>query len=336
MIHWILAAAIILAVPVYATAQTYDTPDTLVVSLSHPIYMKVDPEGHIVITGVIHNDSPHSYVGNVQVLARLYDSTGTRLVEVTHGNTHLEVIPPKSYSPFTIRSNTSDPSIQSAVASLLFFEQANPKPLGLDVNIQTDTTPTTVTLSDSAGAPHTDTQIYVAYHDAFEPPRILAIHAYDIGDIAQYGFSDAVDLYGPPPGARGYMIFAQSDVFSADMVKTRLPVIPPILAGPTAFIQDTWIANDTNHRTNSLHVNQTSTINVSVYGTEPLASHLYMHIKQIGNDIPVFLNNTQITPNGTVSIPWVPQTTGPHYAEIFLWSDTTAPQSGPLILFGVE
>lgn len=336
MLRWVLVAAILLMVPAYAAAQTYDTPDTLVVSLSHPIYMYVDPEGHIVITGIIQNDSTHSYVGNVQVLARLYDSTGSRLVEVAHGYTHLEVIPPKSSSPFTIRSDTADPSIKTAVASLLFFEQAGPKPPGLDVNVKTDTSPTTITLSDSAGAPHSDVQVYVAYHDAFEPPRILAIHSYHVGDIEQYGSSDAVELYGPPPGARGYMVFSQSGVFSTDVTKVRLPTISPIPTGPSAFIQDAWIANDTGHRTNNLHVNRTATMNVSVYGPEPLTSHLYMHIKQIGNDIPVFLNNTQITPNGTVSIPWTPDTVGSHYAELFLWSDLTMPQSGPLILFRVE
>ena len=325
-----------LVVPVYAAAQTYDTPDTLVVSLSHPIYMHIDPEGHIIITGIIQNDSTHSYVGNVQVLARLYDSTGSRLVEVARGYTHLEVIPPKSSSPFTIRSDAADPSIKTAVASLLFFEQASPKPPGLDVHVQTDTWPATVTLSDSAGAPHSDVQIYVAYHDAFEPPRILAIHSYTVGDIEQYGSSDTVQLYGPPPGARGYMIFAQSGVFSTDVTKVRLPMVSPIPTGPSAFIQDAWIANDTGNRTGILLVNQTAAINVSVHGTEPLMSHLYMHIKQIGNDVPVFLNNTQITPNGTVSISWTPETVGSHYAELFLWSDMTAPQSGPLILFRVE
>lgn len=324
---------ILLLVPASAISQTYDTLPTLVVALDGPLYLSADQDGHAVVYGMVRNDSTNSYVGNVQVVAKFYDSYNQ--VVISNGTTHLEVIPPGASSPFTIRTISPQPGITMVTASLLFFESANPKSQGLTIHTH-DVSPLGITLRDTAGTPHTNPHVYVIYHDHFEPPRILEIHTFAIHDIPQYGHANVTVANPPPAGAGGYMIFAQSDVFSAGAAGGPLPPSTYDIS-PGAFINDTWVSDMDGVRTNVVSANHTVTIHASIHTDDDADYTLYVQVTRIGEAAPSLLSAHTTTGNSTVVVEWTPEP-GRYYAELFLWGDigTATPQQGPLVLFRVE
>ena len=340
-------AAIMLVVPAIALAQTYDTPASLVVTISGPTYLVVDQDGYAVVTGVVHNDSEYAYVGNVQVQARFYDGSGNEPLDVAVGATHLEVIPPGSSSPFTVRSTAPDPRINEAATTLLLFDSSGPKPAGIGLEaVVGDSGGIFVTASDTAGAPHTNVTVHVAYHDAFDPPRILSISTIKMGDMPIDGTLNATAADQFPLSARGYLVFAESDVFSSKSVAGRLPAPTEAPAGPAAHVREAWISDDTGERTSTVERGQEVAFNASVVSAAAGGDGpywLYLQVKSLGDDdypVVVFLDRTEVSLDGevSVSIPWSAPEPGHYFAEAVLSGDLNVPvaEPGPVVLFTVE
>ena len=331
---WLYVAAIVaLLAPAVALAQTYDTPQTLAVVISPPFYTYVDADGHAVATGMVRNESDTAYVGNVVIQARFYgESTPLPLDAVTAG-TLLEVIPPGGSSPFVARSSEPDPRIKSAVASLQMFDPSNPKIPGLAVGRPADGL---LRIHDTVGSPHTNITIHIAYHDAFDPPRVLGTSTHHMGDM---GIGGSLDLATPgeyPAGARGAMAFAESDAFSSDTASWRIGDMPSAPPPLPAQILDAWMANQTGARTSAAAAHQNVTLNAAVHVPEGEGQYwLYVQVSSKESGGVVLLERIEV--DGAASVSWIPTHEGEYIAEMFLWGEAGTPASrpGPILLLTV-
>ncbi|MXY37668.1 MAG: hypothetical protein F4Z11_04405 [Cenarchaeum sp. SB0666_bin_15] len=325
----------LLMVPVLISAQTYDTPSTLRVYISNPIYKYVDADGYTTVTGTIHNESNLSYVGNVAILVQFYGSTGDTPLYSEISTTSLQVIPPKSTSPFSIRSPEPDIRIVDAIPSILIFEQADPKPLGLytDMDIITGN----VTVSDVAHSPHTNVTIHVTYRDVFEPPRILRVDTYMLGDMDMDNTLQT-NIYGNMPyNTKSIAIHAESDVFSSYGIERSI-FYNAAPSYPDSYITDVWIYSD-DTRTTLLTIHENVTLGAGVHLDTNNTHWLYMQIKPQDDSTIIFLERAQIqSPDVEVVIPWTPLDIGDYILEVFLRSGLDTPISvpGPILLFAVE
>ncbi len=337
---WILLAVIAcmgLLVPTYAMAQTYDTPSSLVVVLPNPSYLYVDSDGYATVTGIVENNSDHSYIGNVQVLTRFYDNANEEPLAVNVSSISLDVLPPKSSSPFVIKSPSPDFSYVWAISSLQFFDSTNPKLTGLEMNhIQYDNGIITLNVTDSIEAPHTNVRMYVAYHDTFDPPRILSVSEHNLGDL-EAGHTLSVDIQDAIPyGTGGFMIFAESDFFSSNMKSDRIPtsttLLEPLLPPHIANI---WVGNVT-HPVTVLTADQEASINADVRPGRG-EYHLNFQVTREGGGI-VFLGGANITSTtGIVSANYTPIESGQYVVESFVWGGPSpVARPGPTMLFTVE
>ncbi len=328
--------SMILLVPVSIHAQTYDTPSTLVVQMASPTYQYTDVNGYTIVTGMIYNESELSYVGNVVLLVKFYDDTSNTPLYRVISSPSLQVIPPKSSSPFSVQSPEPGIRIADVIPSILTFEQANPKPLGLHIDM--DHITGNVTVSDVAHAPHTNVTIHVAYRDVFEPPRVLRTDTYVLGDMEMDG-TLFTNVYGNIPyNARSVAIYAESDVFSSVSIQKRIFNVasPPNLA---SYITDVWIKDDNDTRIVLLDAYQNVTLGTGLHLDANNTHWLYLQIKpKVGSAI-VFSESMQVQlPITDISVPWSPSYVGDYIMEVFLRNNLNTPISvpGPIVLFTVE
>lgn len=332
---WLYAAAVAMFLVVIspAMAQIYETPQTLTVTISPPSYTYVDTEGYMVTTGVVRNDSEMSYVGNVILLTKFYGETAPLPLAVASGGTLLDVIPPGGSSPYVIRTSEPDPRIHWASTSMLIFDPANPKITGLSLEWSDGV----LTIRDMVGAPHSNVTIHLAYHDVFDPPRILKTSTYHIRDIdigGSYNFTVA-ETY--PAAVFGVMAFAESDVFSAQSISWRVPAAAPTQPTLPAHILDAWMTDMHGERTLTTHQHQNTTLNAEVLTPEGGEYWLYVQVSSKESGGVVLLERALIDDN-MVSIPWTPADDGEYIAEMFLWGETGAPASrpGPILLLTIR
>lgn len=335
-VMYMVILGMVTLLPVSIHAQTYDTPSTLAVYISNPIYKYVDVDGYTTVTGMIHNESDLSYVGNVVILVRFYDSTSDMPLYKAVSSPSLQVIPPKSTSPFSVRSPEPDIRIADAIPSILIFEQADPKPLGLKMNM--DVVTGDVIVSDVAHAPHTNVTIHVAYGDVFEPPRVLRTDVYTMGDLEMNGTLHT-NIYGNIPyNTKSVAIYAESDVFSSQSVERRISNNAPS-PYTDSHILDVWIKDDGGTRITQLDIRQNVTIGAGVHLDTNSTHWLYVQIKPKVSPTIVFLESIPVQPPDVeVTVPWNPPNLGDYILEVFLRSSLDTPISipGPIVLFAVE
>lgn len=321
-------AAIMLAaaLPICAWAQTYDTPDNLAVSLSHPVYMYVDPYGYAHVTGMVHNESTISSVGNVLIYVQYYDATGPDPIHTETIRASLDVLPPGSYSPFAA-THMSNRTISSATATLLGFAPANPKHMGLEM-APNPRSPDIVVVSDTSGINHTGVTIHAAYHDAFDPPRILRAYATYVGDVGAGQSIPYVMPEPPPQSARGFMVFAESDSFSSVMYQGVLDDVGGDTAWYGARIVDAGVSGGYGGvAPDPAHID---TINVSIVSDDPGAERwLYVVVKRLDTMVAVWLERVPVDAAGTTSIPWEPPSPGRYVIETYLWDNANVPVAEP-------
>ena len=325
--------------PLCAAGQTYDTPATLVVVLSHPTYMYVDHEGYATVTGVVKNNSGQSHVGNVQIVARFYDDTTREPLDVRISAVHMDVLPPGASSPFTVKTSEPNPRYTWATASLLLFDPANPKANGMEIgNVSYDNGSISLNIHDTLGAPHTNVRVHTAYHGAFDPPRILSVNTHHLGDMDVGGNLNATITDEVHYGVKGFTIFVESDFFSGDSWSARIPadMQPPMDMLVMPQIRDVWLGDDTE-RVHEVSLNHNVSINAEV---QPGEGHhrLYFQVADAENSNVQFLGGADVGPDtGMVSMDYVPAEAGRYYVETFLWGPMNAlAQPGPVTFFVVE
>lgn len=209
------------------SAEYVDTIPTISVSLKNGFaFFYQDDEGYTVVTGLIENKNQYSSVTDVRIHVSYFDEISLIPLEASLGTTLMEVIPPESVAPFSIRSQTPIPGITHVSVVMLGFNSAQDKVNSLTIfseNISNDSTFRFSGSLQNGAAPISNATVYLAFYDSFEPPRILNVSIIQVGDMK----IDALSLLELEEKidsrSVGVLLFADSDIFYSDMVDVKIP-----------------------------------------------------------------------------------------------------------------
>ena len=209
------------------SAEYVDTIPTISVYLKNTSpYFYQDDEGYTVVTGLIENKNQYSSITDVRIHVSYFDEISLIPLEASLGNTLMEVIPPESEAPFSIRSQTPIPGITHVSVVVLGFDAAPDKINDLTIFSENISNNSTFRFSGSlqnGPAPISNATVYLAFYDSFEPPRILNVLTKQIGDMtvgasSLLEFEEKIDSK-----AIGVLLFADSNVFYSDVVDVKIP-----------------------------------------------------------------------------------------------------------------
>ena len=347
------AFLILLLIPFsQAFSQVTDTAPTLSVSLRNDTpFVYQDSEGYTVVVGVVENNNSLSSITNVRIQVNFFDDFGSNPLEAIIGHTTLKVIPPNGQSPFAIRSETPNPNITQASISLLGFDSSVAKQKGLTVFSTDVSLGSTLKFSgvlQNGGAPISDTNVYLAFYDGFEPPRILGVSTIEIGDVEPnaeiaFEFDEPIDSRSV-----GFLLFSESDVFYSDFVDVK---IPPLQVPTKLVIISDVVVEDTNgEKLSELEVGSTFNIKSKTLiqfaadqKSNETAYTYYVQIKESG-EIPYveYIGKFDGRFIGTgleiQSIDWIPENKGLFFIETFVWDRNNVPiaEQGDFVLILVN
>lgn len=335
------------------SAETTDNAPTLAIVLNNEnIHVYQDSEGYTVVVGIVDNTSSLTPVTNVNIQASFYDALSPTPLEIAQGTTTLEVIPPNGRSSFSIRSDTPNPNISEASVFLLGdFTSSNVKEKGLTVSsseIFLDTSLKFSGVLQNSAAQNTDTKVHLAFYDAFEPPRILRVSTIDIGKVSvndkvDFNFNEVID-----PGAVGFYLFAESNIFISDFVDVKIPPaqIPDKLITFSKVSVEDFIGNKLSELEVGSAVNIKSETLIEFAAdqkSDETAYTYYVQIKESG-EIPYveyigkFDGRFIGTGKEIQSVDWIPENPGLFYIETFVWDRNNVPiaEQGPFVLVIVK
>ena len=332
--------------------EYYDNTPTLSVSLTNQSpFVYQDSEGYTVVVGMVENKNSLTAVTNARVQASFYDDTSFSPLAVNEGRTVLEVIPPNGISPYTIRSPTPDPAITQASVSFLGFDSSEEKQKGLTLSLNDISLRTSLTISgtlESAGAPNNATNIYLAFYDGFEPPRTLGVSTIELGQVPPntkipFEMDTNIDAR-----AVGFLLFAESDIFSSDFVEVKIPM--PQSLSKLVTISDVSIKDKSGNTVSEIPVG--STVNIESQTLVELGSVqdqietpyiYYVQIKESGkNPFVEFIGKYDGRFIGDAiqyqTIDWIPEKKGLFFVETFVWDKNNIPiaEQGPFVLIIVN
>lgn len=329
-------------------SQQYDTPPTLSVNLaSNSPYIYKDSDGFTVVVGEVENNDDRSAISNVQLSVKFFDDFSPQPLEISTGSTILEVIPPNQKSPYVIRSNTVNPQITSAEVSLEGFSPSVSKTTGLQVE-STDITFSenlmfSGNLKNTGGAPTENTTIYLAFYDAFDPPRLIDVSSISLGLInpdeeISFEFNEPIDLR-----SKEFRLFAQSDIFNSNFIDVKIP--PSEILTKQVIISEVYVSDITGKPLSQ--IKQGSTVNIQAKSwiqtisndSDDTSYTFYAQVKQSGEKPYVeFLGSATGIFEGTErefpSVTWVPKNKGVFFIETYVWNDIGVPLAnpGPVVL----
>jgi len=331
-------------------SQKSDTLSTLSVSLtSDSPFVYKDKEGYTIVVGSVENKNELTSVSNIQLRVNFYDETGTEPIEVVgNGTTILEVIPQSGISPYLIKSSTPNPKITQVSVHLVGFTPSASKSEQLVVEstyVYLDENLKLSGVLTNGGSPITDTMVFLAFYDAFIPPRLVGVSSIPIGDVAA---NEKVDFYFNEEinqRAINFQIFAQSNVFYSNIVNERIPQqltklvtisnislndsegnkLPEITAGSFVDIQsNVWVQFSADQQTNETPY----TYYVQVKNLE------FPTVEFLGKFDGRFIGQG----SQSVSIDWIPENPGIFFIETFVWDRNNVPiaDKGPIVLLVVN
>ena len=345
---------ILFLVPIsQAYSQEYsDNTSTLTVSLSSQSpFVYQDSEGYTVVVGMVENGNTLSSVTDVQIQINFFDDYDPTPLEVVYGSPSLEVIAPHGKSSYSIRSDTPNLSITQASVSLLGFDSSEDKQKGLTVyatDVFLDESFRFSGVLQTAGAPNSDTRIYLAFYDGFEPSRILRVATIELGDVEPntkvvFDFDEKIDSKSV-----GFLLFAESDVFGSDFIDIKIP--PSQLSTKLVTISDVSIEDSNGNAISELEVGSQVNIKsktlIQFAADQPsneTAYTYYVQVKESGN-VPYveyigkfdgrFIGNGQ----ETQTVDWIPEKAGLYFIETFVWDRNNVPiaEQGPFVLIVVN
>ena len=333
-------------------SQVTDNPPTLSMSLRNesPFVYK-DSEGYTVVVGAIENNNSLTPVTNVRLQVTFYDDLDPNPLEVVQGSSTLEVIPAGGMSSFSIRSDTPNPNITQASVSLLGFDSSVPKQNGLTVfssQVSLDTSLQFSGVLKNGGAPIADTNVYLAFYDAFDPPRILRVSTIEIGNMqpneeTQFELDEVIDAR-----AVGFLLFAESDVFYSDFVNVKIP--PSQAQTKLVTISGVSVEDQMGNKLSEIPVGSTVNIKSNTiieFVADPESNETaytyYVQIKESGTSPVVeyvgkFDGRFIGTGTETQTIDWIPQRSGLFFIETYVWDRNNIPlaEQGPIVLVFVN
>ncbi len=329
--------------------ESTDNPSTLSVALtSDSPFVYKDNEGYTIVVGNVENRNEITSVNDVQLRVVFYDETGTEPLDIVLGGTILEVIPESANSPYVIKSNTPNPNITHVSIFLEGFSPSSPKSQQLVVESSEVFLDQKLKLSGiltNGGSPITDTFVYLAFYDNFEPPRLIGLSTVPVGDVlanekVDFYFNEEIDQR-----AVSFQIFAQSNVFYSNFVNEKIPEQLTKLV----TISDVALNDSQGNRLSEITVGSTVNIQSNVWvqfsSDQKTNETPYTFYAQVKNsDLPTveFLGKSDGRFIGTgsqsVSIDWIPENNGIYFIETFVWDRNNVPiaDKGPIVLLVVN
>lgn len=332
-------------------SQKTDNKPTLAVALtSDAPYVYQDEMGHTIVVGAVKNTNSHTAVTNVTIRALYFDDISTTPLEIVEGHPILGVIPPLGTSPYMIKSNSPNSKITQASVFLETFDSSAPKNKLLTIDHSDVFFDGNLVFSGTiknGPAPSNNTNIYLAFYDAFQPSRYLAISTISIGqmnpnDIKSFEFNQKIN-----PQTVGFMLLADSDVFYSDMVTVKIPESE--LLNKMVTISDVKVTDKLGNSLSEVKVGTSAKIQsnalVEYSQDEPkeMAYTYYVQVKE-ANEPPYveFIGkyDGRFVDEGAQlqSIDWLPEKKGLYYVETFVWDRDNIPiaEKGPVALILVN
>ena len=344
---------ILLLVPfLQAFSQEYsDNTATLSVSLRNDTpFVYQDSEGYTVVVGVVENNDSLASITNVIVQVNFFDDFDPIPLEVVNGNTTLQVIHPNGYSPFAIRSETANPNITQASVYLLPFNISDEKQKELTVfssEIFLDSSLHFSGVLQNRIAPISNTNVYLAFYDGFEPPRILRVSTIEIGDVESnevaFEFDEPIDSRSV-----GFLLFSESDKFYSDFVDIKIPLSQVYTKLVT--ISDVTVEDTMGNKLSEIKVGSTVNIKSKTWiqfaadqKSNETAYSYYVQIKESGKPpyveyIGKFDGRFIGIGSESQTIDWIPAKKGLFFIETFVWDRDNIPmaEQGPIVLIIVN
>jgi hypothetical protein len=200
----------------------------------------------------------------------------------------------------------------------------------------------------NGAAPINNTNVYLAFYDVFDPPRIVGVSTIPIGnaeanEIINFNFNEKIQT-----SAIGFILFSESDVFYSNPIDIKIPksdastrlvtisnvsvldyqgkALSEIKVGSTVQIQsESWIQFSADQKSNETPY--TYYVQVKQSGKTPFVEFLG---KYDGRYIGA---GKQLQ-----SIDWVPENSGLFFIETFVWDRNNIPiaDQGPIVLIVVK
>ncbi|KEQ56822.1 hypothetical protein SCCGRSA3_02286 [Marine Group I thaumarchaeote SCGC RSA3] len=353
MLKFVLGAFLVfLLIPFSQSfAQVTDTPSTLSVSItSEAPFVYQDSDGYTVVVGTVKNHNTQTSVTNVLIQVNFFDDISPNPLEVNSGRTTLEVIPPNGESPFSIRSETPNPQITGASVSLLGFDSSSSKQKGLTVyssEISYDNRLNFKGVLQNSGAPNSNTNVYLALYDGFEPPRTLDVITVELGDVEPDG--EVSFTVNQPIDARavGFLLFAESDVFTSNFVDVEIP--EPQSLTKLVSITNVSVTNSQGEKLSEIPVGSIVNVRSEAWiqfaadqTTNETPYTYYIQIKEAGTGKVEYIGKDDGRFIGTglqyPTIDWMPKNSGLYFLETFVWDRNDIPiaEQGPFVLINVK
>ena len=193
--------------------------------------------------------------------------------------------------------------------------------------------------------------VYLAFYDAFEPPRILQVSTIELGHVdsnaeVSFNFNEKID-----PRAVGMYLFAESDVFVSDMVDVKIP--PSQIPTKLVTISDVSVEDSNGDKLSELQVGSTvnikstTSIEFAADQANETAYTYYVQIKKTSDDRDtpgtveyIGKYDGRFIGDGleTQIVDWIPQQQGLFYIETFVWDRNNIPiaEQGPIALILVN
>jgi len=331
-------------------SQKSDNLSTLSVALtSDSPFVYKDKGGYTIVVGNVENRSENTPVTNVQLRAIFYDETGNEPLETVQGGTILEVITESGMSPYVIKSNSPNPNITHVSIVLEGFSPSSPKSQQLVVEstgIFLDENLAVSGVLTNGGSPITDTFVYLAFYDAFIPPRLIGISSTEIGDVEA---NEKVDFYfneDVDQRVISFQIFAQSNIFYSNFVDEKIPEqITKLVTISGVSLNDSQgnklseitVGSTVNIQSNALvqfSIDQTSQETPFTYYAQVKQSGEKPYVEFLGKYDGRFIG----TGSQPISIDWIPENSGIFFIETFVWDRNNIPiaDKGPFVLIVVN
>lgn len=200
----------------------------------------------------------------------------------------------------------------------------------------------------NGGAPNSNTNVYVAFYDGFEPPRFLQVSTIELGDVepnAEISFEldEEIDAR-----AVGFLLFAESNIFYSDFVDVQIP--PPQSLTKLVKISDVAVKDTSGNNLSEIKVGTTVNIESQTWVQFSLKQNnnetpytYYVQIKESGESPYVeFIGKYDGRFIGTglqsQTIDWIPEKPGLFFIETFVWDRNNIPiaEQGPFVLVIVK
>jgi hypothetical protein len=302
-------------------SQEYsDNAPTLNVSLSNESpFVYQDSEGYTVVVGLVDNNNPLTPISNVQIQVNFYDDLDPTPLEIVQGTS----------------------------VSLLGFDSSVEKQKGLTVystDVFLDKSFQFSGVLQNGGAPSANTNVYLAFYDGFEPPRILSVSTIELGNVSlntdvSFELDEEIDSR-----AVGFFLFAESSVFVSDLVDIGIPEsrIPDKLI----TISNVSVEDTSGNKLSELSVGSQANIKSETWiqfatdeESNETAYTYYVQVRESGDSpyveyIGTFDGRFIGTGQETQTIDWIPEKAGLYFIETFVWDRNNIPiaEQGPFVL----